>query len=193
MYIKKNANINSYTGLYTISVSIQPIALGSTNTIALGFYTADGVKHLVTNDCRKDLFGGMTGFINTEDYTKKTHFELKEVYNGTYQKTDAIGNPIAIVWYIESGGKTFYAVSENSSADTQKQTVSDLGTPYGLVLYSTFKNYAQETVPLASIYPEFSAWLKGEVAIFSTTYTDDKTKVFYSWNKSGTVDLWTYK
>lgn len=193
IHVKKNTNINSYTGLCTISVSIQPIALGSTNTIALGFYTADGVKHQVTNDCRKDLFGGMTGFINTEDYKNKKYFELKEVYNGTYKNTDAIGNVNAIVWYIKSGGNTFYAVSEKvSNTDIQKQTINDHGTPYGLVLYSVLKNYAKETVPLASIYPNFSAWLKGDVTKFSGVYTDDATKVFYSWNKSGTQDLWKY-
>ncbi len=191
IHVKKESGYNTYTKKYNIKVSIQPIALGSSNTIALGFYTADGTKHYVTQNCRDGLFGGKTGFINTEDYTKKVYYPLTQVYDGTFEKAE--GNPNSIIWFIESGGQTFYAVSEKlSNTGIQKQTINSLGNPYGLVIYSSLKNYAQERVPLSFVYTQFNAWLKGDVTDFINSCTDDTTKVFYSWNKNNTVDIWNY-
>ena len=55
---------NSYT------IAVQPIALGSSKKIKLGFEKMDGNissvdEVIVAEDCRKDLFEGKEGFINT--------------------------------------------------------------------------------------------------------------------------------
>ena len=55
---------NNYT------ISVQPVALGSSKKIKLGFEKMDGNissvnEVIVAEDCRKELFEGREGFINT--------------------------------------------------------------------------------------------------------------------------------
>lgn len=83
-----------------LRVSLQPIALGSTKNIKLGFKWVQGSRQgevIVAENSREELFAGKTGFINTRNYD--VH------YNGFVKEIDVpisgVVDPVQVWWFIE--------------------------------------------------------------------------------------------
>ena len=68
-------NLHSWNKL---QIDIQPIALGSQKVIKLGCVIGnDKSKHIISEDVRKDLFGGEKGFINTQSDLQPVCYSLE--------------------------------------------------------------------------------------------------------------------
>ncbi len=98
-----------------MTISLHPIALGSTKDIKLGFIWKQGGATgnvVVAENCRENLFGGMTDFINTYKYDK--HFD-------SYAAVETIDLPsasesVSIEWYIVvDKNVTIYAVNQSGN------------------------------------------------------------------------------
>lgn len=136
------------------SISIQPIALGSTKTIKLGCILSDRTEHIVSDNVRQDLFDNTKGFINTESSSEPIRYKL-ENWLVDYKLTKNARPSIA--WFIEVEGKRYYAVS--SELDYQNYDMfNHQAMPYGIVTYSTF-TYPEELTSIFDAYPGFNAWL----------------------------------
>ena len=170
---------NNYT------ISVQPIALGSSKKIKLGFEKMDGNissvnEVIVAEDCRKDLFEGREGFINTFSGKEKVI-----INNGKYKYQKELAKQsndlrCAVNWFIEvDGGTRLYAITNNPICLNQE------GRPYGLIftriydkyIYCNEKGercgvdwflYPQELVNISDIY-DFDDYMKtGDISIFRT-------------------------
>ena len=177
IHVKWIIQKDSYT------VSVQPIALGSTKTIKLGFEKMEGNINnpnevIVAEDCRGKLFGGKEGFINTygeKDLSNMNKFKYTE--NLKKQSDDL---RCAVNWFIEvDGGVRLYAITNN------KKCLDQNGIPYGLIftsIHDVFKYcnkngdkcgldwflYPQERVSIRDVY-DFDEYIKtGDISIFRT-------------------------
>lgn len=163
------------------TVSVHPVALGSTKKIKLGFEKMDGNissvdEVIVAEDCRKELFGNREGFINTvEDKVFFPKFAYSK--NLAKQSQDL---RCAVNWFIEvDGGIRLYAITNNKKCLDQK------GIPYGLIftdIYGEYKFrnsqgsacgldwflYPKERESIYSVY-DFEAYLQtGDTKYFRT-------------------------
>jgi hypothetical protein len=126
-------HVNYKTVGTKLTVDVQPIALGSTKDIRIGFIiNNNGVDHIVAENCREELFNGREGFINTVQYDR--HYSL--IKDKVSVDLSEIGSP-TITWFIDvdktSGTYTrLYAANQDRS-----KCIDDLGRPYGFALTDT--------------------------------------------------------
>lgn len=112
-----------------LRVSLQPIALGSTKNIKLGFKWVQGSRQgeeIVVENSREELFGGKTGFINTRAYD--VH------YNSFAKQVDVpisgVVDPVQVWWFIEvDNGYRINAIN-TAGADC----LDDNLKPYGFAI-----------------------------------------------------------
>lgn len=163
---------NRYTGIH--KVGVHPIALGSTKQIGLGYLILSGNKvvanTLLTDNCRRDLFEDIQGYINTKAFTKRfIGYTIKES-NTLSEKP--VSSSLSIIWYIIVDQGTLYAVNS-------KYSCLDLNDrPYGLVVTDTGRTYKEmngatvganwfsypiESFNISDCYPLFDSWLQGGV------------------------------
>lgn len=171
---------NSYT------VAVHPIALGSSKKIKLGFEKmVDNISSvdevIVAENCRKDLFEGREGFINTFSGKEKVI-----INNGKYTYRKELAKQsndlrCAVNWFIEvDGGTRLYAITNNPKCLNQE------GRPYGLIFTRIYDEYTycnkkgercgldwflypQELVSIFDIY-DFDSYMKtGDISIFLNT------------------------
>lgn len=138
------------------NIDIQPIALGSGKTIALGCILADNSEHIISGDVRKDLFGNRKGYINTVDQNTLTRFPLVSRIS---QHVLPAQTKASIAWFIEVEGKRYYAISTLLDYKNYEMFNPE-GLPYGLVQSSTFA-YPQECKSIFKVYPDFEDWING--------------------------------
>lgn len=62
-----NIDFLSVKGTRYAIVRVKPIALGGVYSLEFGYYDAAGNQILLSNDVRRDYFGGKSGFINTNE------------------------------------------------------------------------------------------------------------------------------
>ena len=137
------------------SISIQPIALGSTKTIKLGCILSDNSEHIVSDNVRRDLFNNESGFINTESQRDPIRYKLEKWL--VEYKLPKNARP-SIAWFIEVSGKRYYAVS--SELDYRNyEMFNQQAMPYGIIAYSTF-TYPEELTSIFEAYPGFKNWLE---------------------------------
>lgn len=160
----RNQRINNNN---TQTIEIQPIALGSEKTIALGYILADGSEHMVTDDVRKDLFNGAEGYINTVNEKEPIRYKLTEARTHAFDKVAY--KTATIAWFIEAEGERFYAISGDNKYLKYSDMITDDGLPYGLVIYSGFSGkangtfaYPLEKTHIYEAYPNFNDWVKGK-------------------------------
>ncbi len=179
-------------------IGVHPIALGSTKQIGLGckiFINDKLVKNeYICDNCRKTLFDGQSGFINTQRSGANFHtnFFKAAVFIdkcGTTKLSD-----ISVVWYIVvDSGTIFYAVN-NHYGYLNKDNV-----PYGILITDTGKLYDDhfvedcgynwfcfpyENVSMFDTYnhtPSFEDWIKG-----NSDYCD------FDWQPNNAIDPNTY-
>ncbi len=151
-----------------LTVSIHPIALGSSKNIKLRFKVTQGshcevVK--VAENCREELFNGLSGYINTETYD--IHFDdFKKTYTLDLANSTDI---VDVSWFINlSDNELIYAVNQNGDICINKD-----GMPYGFALtdvsansYNTQSNKYATSVKSENeeawktIIPDVSSWAK---------------------------------
>ena len=161
-----------------LDVYVQGIALGSSKTIKLGFYTQTGKKY-VSQNVREDLFSHEQlydktqkvrhYFINTEKQYEDElcHFKMgnKVRCTVTDKSTDYV------VWFIEAVNPktkeidTFIAPTSIKMTDVTDRTnmFSSIGRSYGIVRKSTLATYPCEKVSIDRLFPNFFKWIDGEV------------------------------
>ncbi len=65
LYVRHSVAGNNKTSAARITIYVKPIAMGSGSLIAFGWEDGNG-EHMLTDDVRRDYFGGRAGFINTD-------------------------------------------------------------------------------------------------------------------------------
>lgn len=138
------------------SITIQPIALGGTVDITLGFILSDLTEHIVSTNVRKDLFNSKEGFINTTGDPIRYKLDNDALTNYRLDKD----NTPWVAWFIEVEGERLYAISSEIPTKVYDMLNSD-GMPYGLVKYSTFA-YPNEKTSMFTAYPDFKGWINGD-------------------------------
>lgn len=185
---------NWYPNTQVVRVGLQPVALGSTKSIALGYDVYAGTEcvktTMVAKDCRAELFGGQAGMLNT--YTRNftcDHFVYKDDTNDPI--LCPAGKAISINWFIIVDGNV--RLNALSTVYTTNLVNTD-NRPYGIILTHTgyqytqegqgivgfdWFNYPKETISIDEVYPEFGRWLTGTyTGTFRSMYTDDKENSF---------------
>lgn len=177
------------------SISIQPIALGSEKTIALGYILADGSEHMVTDDVRKDLFNGAEGYINTVNEKEPIRYKLTEARTHSFDKVAY--KTATIAWFIEAEGERFYAISGDNKYLKYSDMITDDGLPYGLVIYGGVDGkangtfiYPQEKIAIYKAYPDFNNWVMGRKDNIGTC---DKSLCYKYSYRPGSVYIWDYE
>lgn len=151
------------------TIEIQPIALGSENTIKLGCLLGPESEEIILSEnVRQDLFKGVTGYINTLNDQAPIRYKLEPTVVHHYRIATAQLIP-TIAWFIEVNGKRHYAIS--SDVDYRVYSMFNWeGMPYGLV--STANNgifgYPQEKTPIFQVYPDFKDWYNGKKETFES-------------------------
>lgn len=169
-----------------LGIGIHPVALGSTKVIALGckVFEKDVLRYdqLVSNNCRQDLFEGITGFINTSSVANfHTNF-FKKIIKVDLESSANMSD-IKVIWYIKvDGGKYFYSVNDHYGyLDENKRPYGLIITDTGNTYYQDDKNpevggnwfpYPYEGVNINTAFPTFNAWITG-----AAEYCDMKTSV----------------
>lgn len=171
IHVKTQYNSN---GVHKIG--IHAIALGSTKQIALGYKLFDNTGELydkiITNDCRKDIFAGLSGFVNTDNKTQRFEkFSLKNSF--TVPEDRRSNGPIYAVWYIkvDDGKNTFFSINDKYNA------LDANNRPYGIIVTDGGKTYWQDDIKefvggnwftypkegtnISTCYPSFNLWLQG--------------------------------
>ncbi|MEG0700004.1 MAG: hypothetical protein RR442_00510 [Muribaculaceae bacterium] len=111
-------------------VSVQPIALGSTKDIKLGFrWIQDGASHevIVAENCRTGLFGSVPGFINSHKYDE--HFNEFAVVKQI--KLPNIKSAVTVEWFIVVDKNVIVNAVNDKSA---LPCLDSNNKPYGYVL-----------------------------------------------------------
>ena len=168
-------------------VAVQPIALGSSKKIKLGFEKMEGNissvdEVIVAEDCREELFEGREGFVNT--YPEKERIIIGE---GKFKYRKELAKQstdlrCAVNWFIEvDGGTRLYAITD------KKECLDKVGRPYGLILTYIYGKaiyaadeagtiacgndwfqYPRELVNISDVY-DFDKYLEtGDISIFSS-------------------------
>ncbi|MEG1916433.1 MAG: hypothetical protein RR061_07110 [Muribaculaceae bacterium] len=122
-----------------LTVGIQPIALGSTKVIKLGFIWSNGGASgevIVCGNCRTDLFpstsGELKGFINTRNYDCHYDIFAREI---NVKLVDA-EKSVNVEWFIEVDKNIrIYAVNQSKNP-----CIGANNTPYGFALTSVNSN-----------------------------------------------------
>jgi len=191
-----------------LDVYVQGIALGSSKTIKLGFYTQDG-KHYISQNVRQDLFSNeelddetkkvSPYFINTEKNHEDSLCHFKMGHKITCAVTDKATD--YVVWFIDAIDpntnkiNTFIAPTSVKLADITDRAnmFSSIGRSYGIVRASTLKIYPCEKVSIDKVYPNFFKWIDGEidgsfdsVALKKSEDADIDQYYINSWN------IWDY-
>lgn len=159
---------------HRLGIGVHPIALGSTKTIALGckVYINDVLlkDEMLSNDCRKDLFGSQENMINT-GFTANFHTNFfKDTISFNIGETKNLSE-VKVVWFIKVGNKYFYAVND------KYEYLDAANRPYGIIVTNTGKTYYQdernpevganwfpypyESVNINQLYTGFDAWIDG--------------------------------
>lgn len=155
---------NYVTSGNKLTVGVQPIALGSSKSIKIGFMWNKGAESgdvVVAENCRQDLFEGKAGFINTIHYDKHYSGFAKTVEVTLPDNTDALG----ITWYIETSGAGRLYTANNY----EYKCIDNHGFPFGFALTTVGSNgsSSSEYVPSEAtteawnaIRPDVSSWAK---------------------------------
>lgn len=159
------------------SFEIFPIAMGATKKFKLGFIEGDtGKEFIVCEDCRQDLFGGKTGFINTmPEAAMETGFGKFKTPEYRWKRNNVWTNT-SINWFIETDTeRMFIALSDKAVNQENIQNFgNDQGKPYGLALPWTSDNaydiilktggpfYPTEFTPIQKLYGNFDDWINGQ-------------------------------
>jgi len=202
-----------------LSIKVQGIALGASNTLALGIYTKSAGKNYISQNVRNDLFSSsllyddkeIPQYINTMQ-TDLCHFKrnMSLILNVDDYKTEYI------VWFIDvydtnkDGSRgdfkyTIWAPSSEKLADDNERVnmFNKYGMPYAFETRTgngTFKTYPREKKNITQVYPNFFNWIDGEIDgtfldVVLGNMNDDNTNAIYSayHNSLGKyVDIWTY-
>lgn len=187
-------NSNWEKGKRVLAVGIHPVALGSTKKIALGYdvYYGDELVYseMVTDDCRRNLFQGREGMLNTLTKNFEANGEYAYINKSIFYPKGG-GKAVSVNWFIVVDGNTRL----NAVSTVYTANMVDAGNrPYGIVVTNTgyhynepgigiagkdWFNYPLETVNIDQVYPDFGRWLKGEyTGTFSSMYRDDSKKSF---------------
>lgn len=187
----------NYTGAQTCkhTVSVQPVALGSSASLGFGFLYRDqaGVvrEHIVTDDVRRDLFGNEKSFpINTDlaKPTKKVSNLLEPVFECS--TTEA---KFQIVWFIQNGSDRLYAATTNFGADRNYDMINSEGMPYGIALTSKWC-YPIEHCNIRDAYPGFDAWLRaGDESVLLSRQVVKNVYLPATIKNGADGDLWDYE
>lgn len=184
-----------------IRIGIEPVALGSSLRIGLGCDIYKGntfIKEImVTDNCRRDLFYGNVGYLNTQTFnfgnTETNGHLMSKVVKYAFTN-DELNNSgaISVNWFInvyDVTGTTiqhrFNALSthyiDNNMLDANKN-------PYGIISTHTGKrdadygintnvnsghdwlNYPKEKEKIYEVYPSWNSWLRTTDVTFATMY-----------------------
>lgn len=187
-------NLHSWNKL---QIDIQPIALGSQKVIKLGCVIGnDKSKHIISEDVRKDLFGGERGFINTQSDLQPVCYSLECRLDHELEKGK--DKYASIAWFIEVDDNRYFAINADAEY-SDYDLLNEEGMPYGLVVYGlngshgTFA-YAEEKISLFEAYPDFKSWINGEVVTFGK-YADKKMIYKYNYEKipGTTKRIWDWQ
>lgn len=158
------------------SFEIYPIALGAAKDFKLGFIEErNGLEFIVAENCRRDLFGGKTGFINTvPEIAMVTDFDkfVTPVY--TWSRSNIWTNT-PINWFIETDTERMYiALSELTvNQENMQKFGNDKGKPFGIampwmndnpydiILGKSGPYYPVENSPIQKLYGNFEDWING--------------------------------
>ncbi len=187
------------------TVKVRGLALGSTKQIGFGFTDMKGQSHLLTDNVRRDYFGGKQGFVNT--LQGEVFVPGIENIDG---KADERGNNYTIVYSakdknseMSGGGYIIHdeIITENTNeADNGWKNVSfyisvdngkklyiasidaTLGEacPYGLSLaISGDLIYPLEKTYIGDAFPDFDDWVSGKLGTTGTWVKNpDKSKCY---------------
>lgn len=147
---------------YKVKHEITPIALGSSKNISLYFETFNGNIYFITDDCRRDLFNGNFGFINTEGKFKQYKKHPLKIYELGNQNN---WNNTRINWFIEVDGKRMYIATSNHNREYYEY-MGIKGYPHGISLPYLDFNYLKEKEFIGNGYPDFTRWIKGQQNYF---------------------------
>ncbi len=187
-------NLHSWNKL---QIDIQPIALGSQKVIKLGCVIGnDKSEHIISEDVRKDLFGGEKGFINTQSDLQPVCYSLERRLDHELEKGK--DEYASIAWFIEVDDNRYFAINADAEY-SDYDLLNEEGMPYGLVVYGlngshgTFA-YAEEKISLFEAYPDFKNWINGEVVTFGE-YADKKMIYKYNYEKipGTTKRIWDWQ
>ena len=187
-------NLHSWNKL---QIDIQPIALGSQKVIKLGCVIGnDKSEHIISEDVRKDLFGGEKGFINTQSDLQPVCYSLERRLDHELEKGK--DEYASIAWFIEVDDNRYFAINADAEY-SDYDLLNEEGMPYGLVVYGlngshgTFA-YAEEKISLFEAYPDFKSWINGEVVTF-WKYADKKMIYKYNYEKipGTTKRIWDWQ
>lgn len=159
------------------NISIIPIALGASKTIGFGYILPDGQDILITRNCRTDLFGNNSGFINTVKSKPKINYidnKIRMNHKFSIKSNDFRINPYIIV-----GKDKIFAATSRHHEETEKykDVIDNNGYPYGIVIYGIFE-YPNETSNINLGYPKFDNWINGNSDIFTN---QKETKYLYGY------------
>ncbi len=153
----------------TMTVYVQPLALGATKQLQFGIDFSNGNRWLATNDIRRDFFDSTIGFINTAPVTWSTPLSSLFLTKDTsHIMRHSITLPISnsssqrINPFIISGNDTIYLAleSHNNESFNYNNMVGHSGYPYGIAIDGAF-SYPYEFTNIATCYPGFTNWLEG--------------------------------
>lgn len=170
LVVKVSAKIIKSGKKYQVKLRITPIALGSTKTIALFFETFGGNHYMIASDCRRDLFKGDRGFINTShDYRfngyKEINFPVIEIGG-----SDDI-NHLRLNWYINVDGKRLYVASYVHDRE-YFDYIGVKGLPHALSISDLNFRYPIETISITKAYPRFIDWVYGKEGFIKENIED---------------------
>lgn len=189
-YVDNTGNV-----LCTHTVSVQPVALGGTRSLALGILYQDDsgalCEQILCEDIRRDLFFGNPNFpINTDaaiPAKKVTNYLTDFLTCKTHEKI------FRVVWFLQAGSDRLYAATTNFGVNGKLNMISADGNPYGLILTKKWR-YPVERCHIRDAYPGFGNWLR----------TGDETALLANSNISSTFpatirvnqedgDLWDWQ
>lgn len=156
---------------------IFPIAMGAMKNFKLGFIEENtGKEYIVCDNCRQDLFGGKTGFINTlPEIAMETGFTKFETPTYTWARKGNWNNT-KINWFIETDMERMYiALSDKTVNQENLQNFgNDKGKPFGIAMPWNSQNpydiilkyggpyYPTEYTPIQKLYENFDDWISGK-------------------------------
>lgn len=157
---------------------ICPIALGAIKNFKLGFVEGNtGQEYIVCENCRRDLFEGRTGFINTvEKADKITDFKLYTTPVYKWRRNNNWNNT-PIDWFIETDTERMYiALSDGRVNQSNLENFgNEMGRPYGIAMpwnswgdrYDIILKYGgpyypTECTPIQKLYGNFEDWVSGK-------------------------------
>jgi len=154
----------------TMTVYVQPLALGATKQLQFGIDFPNGNLWLATNDVRRDFFDSTIGFINTSPVTWSTPIsslfltkDINHIMRHSITLPIGISSSQRINPFIISGNDTIYLALEkhNDESFDYSYMVGHSGYPYGIAIDGSF-HYPYEKINIATCYPKFTNWLEGK-------------------------------